>query len=73
MMFFFGAMNALDPRKGDGWAESLVLVMLIGALIYCQISQIEISNFMASVVGVVVGYFFGVGAKREELSRNEQK
>jgi hypothetical protein len=66
-----GAYNSLHPGKGDGWPETVVLFMLIGTLIYCQVSGMEVNPYIAGTSGVVVGYFFGKEAPKEAREEDE--
>lgn len=57
--FLQGAFNAVHPKKGQGMAESVVLLLLVAALVYTEVQGIDVSGFFKSVLGVVIGYFFG--------------
>lgn len=54
-----GVVKTLDFKRGGGVIESLIFVMLIAAVIYLNIFNIEVSPLLEKIVIGILTYWVG--------------
>lgn len=61
-----GVSNTVNPNKGKGVVESLVILLITVSVIAMNIYGIDIDPIVASAFGLVAGYLFGNNTKEDE-------
>lgn len=61
-----GVSNTVNPNKGKGVVESVVILIIVVSVIAMNIIGIDIDPIVASAFGLVAGYLFGNNTKDEE-------
>jgi len=56
---FKGVSNTVNPSKGKGSVESIVILIIVVSVIAMNIFSIDIDPIVASSFGLVAGYLFG--------------
>ena len=64
--FIQGVSNTVNPRKGNGSVESIVILIIVVSVIAMNIFGIDIDPIVASSFGLVAGYLFGNNTKDVE-------
>lgn len=58
-----GVSNTVNPNKGKGVVESIVILIIVVSVIAMNIVGIDIDPIVASAFGLVAGYLFGNNTK----------
>lgn len=63
---FKGVSNTVNPNKGKGVVESIVILIIVVSVIAMNIVGIDIDPIVASAFGLVAGYLFGNNTKDDD-------
>lgn len=58
-----GVGNTVNPNKGKGSIESIVILIIVVSVIAMNVFGIEVNPVVASAFGLVAGYLFGNNTK----------
>lgn len=58
-----GVVDTVNPKKGKGAVESIVILIIVVSVIAMNIFGIDIDPIVASSFGLVAGYLFGNNTK----------
>ena len=58
-----GVSNTVNPNKGKGVVESIVILIIVVSVIAMNMVGIDIDPIVASAFGLVAGYLFGNNTK----------
>lgn len=58
-----GVSNTVNPNRGKGVVESIVILIIVVSVIAMNIVGIDIDPIVASAFGLVAGYLFGNNTK----------
>lgn len=61
-----GVSNTVNPNKGKGVVESVVILIITISVIAMNVFGIDIDPIVASAFGLVAGYLFGNNTNNEE-------
>lgn len=61
-----GVSNTVNPSKGKGVIESIVILLITVSVIAMNILNIGIDPIVASAFGLVAGYLFGNNTKEND-------
>lgn len=61
-----GVSNTVNPKKGKGVIESIVILIITVSVIAMNILGIDIDPIVASSFGLVAGYLFGNNTHDDE-------
>ena len=61
-----GVSDTVNPKKGNGTVESIVILIIIISVIAMNILGIDIDPIVASAFGLVAGYLFGNNTREDE-------
>ena len=68
-----GVSDTVNPKKGSGVIESIVILLIVISVIAMNILDIEIDPIVASSFGMVAGYLFGHNAISKVWSGEERR
>ena len=63
---FRGVTETLNPKKGNGVVESIVVLIIVVSVIAMNVTGITIDPIVASAFGLVAGYLFGNNTNAKE-------
>lgn len=61
-----GVGDTVNPKKGNGIVESIVVLVVVVSVIAMNIVGIKVDPIVASAFGLIVGFLFGNNAKGGE-------
>ena len=61
-----GVTNTMNPTKGKGVVESVVILIIVVSVIAMNVIGIDIDPIVASAFGLVAGYLFGNNTREDE-------
>lgn len=61
-----GVGDTVNPVKGKGSIESVVILIIVVSVIAMNVFGIEVNPVVASSFGLVAGYLFGNNTKDDE-------
>lgn len=60
-----GVSETMNPKKGNGVVESIVILLIVISVIGMNVFGIKIDPIVASAFGLVAGYLFGNNSKNK--------
>lgn len=61
-----GVSNTVNPYKGRGVVESVVILIIVISVVAMNMIGIDIDPVVASAFGLVAGYLFGNNSRKEQ-------
>lgn len=65
---FNGVLETVNPKGGQGVTESIIVLIIVIAVVYMNITGIEVTPMVQNAFVAVMAWLFGRNSKKGEIN-----